>query len=152
MANRRQSPDILAQVMEGNLKTIEPESNKVIEPENNKATTRVDGKAIKQVDLSQEIDKADRQESNIATTHVDNKAMKQEGNNTMSLVKEKTTFNISVSTLEKLDNLWMNLRKRLKDKGRVTKTLIVERAIELAIQEFEKEGEVSALYQDISHQ
>jgi hypothetical protein len=74
-----------------------------------------------------------------------NKTIKQENN------KEKTTFNLSVSTLEKLEESWIKLRKQIKDKGRITKTLIVERAIELAIKELEEAGEASALFRDLSH-
>lgn len=74
-----------------------------------------------------------------------NKAIKQENN------KEKTTFNLSVSTLEKLEDTWIKLRKQIKDKTRITKTLIVERAIELAIKELEENGESSALFEDLSH-
>lgn len=74
-----------------------------------------------------------------------NKAIKQENN------KEKTTFNLSVSTLEKLEDTWIKLRKKIKDKSRITKTLIVERAIELAIKELEEHGESSSLFEDLSH-
>lgn len=73
------------------------------------------------------------------------KAIKQENN------KEKTTFNLSVSTLEKLEDTWIKLRKQIRDKSRITKTLIVERAIELAIKELEENGESSALFEDLSH-
>jgi hypothetical protein len=79
------------------------------------------------------------------TEHENNKAIKQESN------KEKTTFNLSVSTLDKLEDTWIKLRKQIKDKGRITKTLIVERALELAIKELEEAGEGSSLFQDLSH-
>ena len=73
-----------------------------------------------------------------------NKAIKQENN------KEKTTFNLSVSTLEKLEDTWIKLRKQIKDKSRITKTLIVERALELAIKDLEEKEKSSALFQDLS--
>ena len=79
--------------------------------------------------------------------HERNKAIKHENNSE----KEKATFNLSVSTLEKLEDTWVKLRKQLKDKGRITKTLIVERAIELAIKELEEKEEGSSLFKDLSH-
>lgn len=139
MGSRRESPDILAQLMEGNNKTIEQESNKTINQSEENATP-------------QELDAAIKQENGIAILGENNKAIKHDSGKTHEPSKEKTTFNLSVSTLDKLENTWISLRRKLRDKGRVTKTLIVEKAIELAIQDLERNGEASALYQDIAKQ
>lgn len=96
------------------------------------------------IGIEQENNKAINHASNINSSPDSNKTIKQESG------KEKTTFNLSLSTLEKLEDSWIKLRRQIKDKGRITKTLIVERAIELAIQEFEEKGESSLLYQDLS--
>lgn len=61
-------------------------------------------------------------------------------------LKEKTTFNLSQSTLAALEDTWMKLRKKLKGETRVTKTLIVEKAIEMAIKDFETKSELSELF------
>jgi hypothetical protein len=114
-------------------------------------------------DLMGTTNKATKDDNHIAikqesgeTTLQNSKEIKRESNKAPAsepiLSKEKTTFNLSVSTLNKLEDTWMSLRRKLKDKGRITKTLIVERAIELAIAELETKGNASALFQDLSNQ
>jgi hypothetical protein len=76
-------------------------------------------------------------------------ALKLYRNKTVKPVKGKTTFNISVPILEILENTRIILRRQQRDKVRITKTLIVERAIELAMQDLERNGEESAQYQNI---
>lgn len=110
--SRKQTPDLLSQLMVSNNKTVEQESNK----------------EIKQKNLSE---------------------IKLVSNKINENLKEKTTFNLSISTLDKLETTWLKLRKKLRDKTKITKTLIVERAIELAISDFEKNHEASALFENI---
>lgn len=69
-----------------------------------------------------------------------NKAIKQESG------KEKATFNLSLSTLEVLEDAWIKLRRNVKGGQRITKTLIVEKAIEIALNELEACGEESELH------
>lgn len=61
-------------------------------------------------------------------------------------LKEKTTFNLSLDILEQLDNAWIKLRNKLKGEHRITKTLIVERSIEMALDDLERKNEMSDLY------
>ncbi len=64
-----------------------------------------------------------------------------------TLTKEKTTFNLSCKTLDELDDAWMRLRKKLKDESyRITKTLIVEKALEIALADLESKNEQSELF------
>jgi hypothetical protein len=65
--------------------------------------------------------------------------------------KEKTTFNLSLKTLEELENAWITLRRKLKGKQKITKTLIVEKAIELALADFESKSELSSLYIELKN-
>jgi hypothetical protein len=51
--------------------------------------------------------------------------------------KEKATFNLPIPLLAKLEVNWIKLRKMFKSK-KVSKTLIVEKALELAFLDFEK--------------
>ena len=48
-------------------------------------------------------------------------------------MKEKATFNLSSSTLEKLEDAWIKLKRQFKGEQRVTKTAIVEMALEICI-------------------
>lgn len=84
-----------------------------------------------------------QQESNNEIKPESNKAIKQE------IAKEKSTFNLSVPTLDQLEEAWVKLRKQFKDKGRITKSLIVERAIALAIKDLQDNGEYSTLSKDL---
>lgn len=58
--------------------------------------------------------------------------------------KIKSTFNLASKSLDDLDQVWMKLRTQLKDKKRITKSLIVEKAIEAAIEDLEKMGSRSS--------
>lgn len=74
-----------------------------------------------------------------------NKEIRQENN------KVRSTYSLSVSTLEKIEETWINLRRKFKGNARITKTLIVERAIEIAFKELEEKGEKSSLFVDLSN-
>ena len=63
--------------------------------------------------------------------------------------KERATFNLSSSTLENLDDAWLKLRRKLKGEQRISKTLIVEVALEMALQDFEANNESSELYKQL---
>ena len=62
-------------------------------------------------------------------------------------MKKKVTFNISESTLLKLEDAWIHIRRQLKK--RVTKTAVVEMALEICIEDLNKRGEQSALYTEL---
>lgn len=70
-----------------------------------------------------------------------------------TFTKEKTTFNLSCKTIDELDDAWMRLRKKLKDEHyRITKTLIVEKAIEIALADLESNNEQSELFLKLKKQ
>lgn len=72
---------------------------------------------------------------------------KRESNKAIiNALKEKTTFNLSTEILQALEESWIHLRRKLKGEQRITKTLIVEKAIEIALADFESKSELSDLY------
>ncbi len=52
-------------------------------------------------------------------------------------------------TLNALEDAWVLLRRKLKGTQRITKTLIVEKAIEIALDDLESKSELSELYHRI---
>lgn len=128
---RQNTPDIFADLMGSTTRTIEPESNKAAEP----ASHNTIQESVLIVSESTPSNKAIKQ------------AVKPESNKTiMDIGKEKTTFNLSKKTLDALEDAWIKLRRKLKGEQRITKTLIVERAIEIALDEFDAKSELSDLY------
>jgi hypothetical protein len=76
----------------------------------------------------------------------ENKAIEQASNKHSSEeIKEKATFNLPVKLLERLEEKWVVIRKIMGSK-QVSKTLIVEAALEMALEEFDRNGESSQLY------
>jgi len=61
-------------------------------------------------------------------------------------IREKTTFNLSEDILHQLDDTWMKLRRKLKGEKKITKTLIVESALEILFRDFDAKNEMSELY------
>lgn len=59
--------------------------------------------------------------------------------------KEKATFNLSVKTLRDLEDKWMEIR-RLSGSKQISKTLIVEKAIEMALAEFGLKKQIGKFY------
>lgn len=60
-------------------------------------------------------------------------------------MKTKHTVYLPQSTLDLLDGLWLELRAAFKSR-QVTKSLIVELAIEAATKEYQEHGKESRLY------
>lgn len=60
-------------------------------------------------------------------------------------LKEKATFNLPVNLLSKLEDHWVNIRK-LSSSKRISKTLMVEKALEMAFSEFEIKKKESQFY------
>lgn len=128
--SRKSMPDIMANLMSS--PAIEPAISPTVKPENNKT-------------ISQD-----------TATGINHKAIKLDSNKEISKVlpetiKEKTTFNLSQNTLLNLEEIWLRLRRKLKGEQRVTKTLIVEKAIEMAINDFESKSELSELYKKLKN-
>ena len=63
-----------------------------------------------------------------------------------SICCKKVTFNLPVSIIDDLDEAWIKLRSKLKDNKRITKTLVVSKAIEIALKGLESRSELSDLY------
>ncbi len=130
--SRKSTPDIMAGLMTGATTSaaIEQDAAKTTEHENHKAIIQNISKQSVPAQL-----RTIRLESN-----------KEINAPVAEVLKEKTTFNLSQSTLEALEDTWMKLRKKLKGETRVTKTLIVEKAISIAINDFETKSELSELF------
>lgn len=62
--------------------------------------------------------------------------------------KEKTTFNLSEKILRGLEDCWIEARRLTGDK-QISKTLIVERALEAALEDFNKKKQSSRFYSAI---
>jgi hypothetical protein len=60
-------------------------------------------------------------------------------------LKEKATFNLPIKILEGLEDRWMKIRKIVGSK-QISKTLIVEKALEIAFEEFDIQKQESKLY------
>ena len=65
----------------------------------------------------------------------------------------KATFYLHPEVLERLEDSWHRLRKWAKgaERGKVSKSLIVEMALELALQDLEGQGEASPLASKMVH-
>lgn len=59
--------------------------------------------------------------------------------------KEKATFNLSVKILRELEDSWMEIRRLSRNK-QISKTLIVEKALEMALAEFGLKKQIGKLY------
>ena len=61
--------------------------------------------------------------------------------------KVKATFYLEAGIVEALEEGWMELRKLAdkKDRGQISKSLIVEQALKLALEDLEKRGSGSSL-------
>ncbi|MGB8467513.1 MAG: hypothetical protein WCE21_00765 [Candidatus Babeliales bacterium] len=66
------------------------------------------------------------------------------------MIKEKSTFNLTSATIDSLDDAWIQLRRLFKGKQRVTKTLIVEKAIEAILDDLKTQHEQSMLYKKLT--
>lgn len=81
-----------------------------------------------------------------SSTSASNNYCKPESNKTKNVSKEKTTFNLSMETLEKLEDSWIKLRRQFRSEQRISKTFIVEYAIELVLKDYKQHNESSELF------
>ena len=110
--SRKSTPDVLGEVMGSkpeNNNPIKHVSNKVVDTSNNKKIKNVSNNTVKKP-------------GNKITIQDWNNVLQQEGS------KEKATFNLTVETLDLLEEAWINLRKT-KREAKITKSLIVEKAL-----------------------
>lgn len=63
--------------------------------------------------------------------------------------KDKVTFNLSRNIIEQLDEAWIYLRHQIKDQQRITKTLIVEKSLEIVLSELSADGDSSTIFEKI---
>jgi hypothetical protein len=65
----------------------------------------------------------------------------------------KATFYLHPEVLERLEDAWHRLRKLANgpERGKVSKSLIVEVALDLALQDLEEQGEASPLARKLGH-
>lgn len=134
--NRKGTPDIMDNLMGGSPTTT------AIKQESDKTIKQADSIGVAmEAQQPHEIqgNKALKQECMGHKPAVNNKT-------TMDAAKEKATFNLSLETLEALEESWIKLRRKLKGEQRITKTLIVEKAIEIALADLEAKSELSDLY------
>jgi hypothetical protein len=140
--SRQQTPDIMENLMNGSARNtaIKQESNKEIITEN-----KID-------DLEKDELLEEKQESNKTIKLSKNKAIIDNRNKELKdEMKEKATFNISLKTLESLEDAWIHLRRQIKGELRITKTAIVEIALEMAIEELMEKKSESKLYKRLAY-
>lgn len=117
--NRKTTPDILGALMGGKKEEIQVS----IEQEKNKA---INNQELKQV-------------------HFDGMEPEVVGEIQQLILKEKATFNLSKAVLSELEDCWIEIRKIRSDK-KISRTDIVEQALEDAIKEFKLKKEGSKFY------
>jgi hypothetical protein len=135
--NRVATPDIMGNLMSGSLGSIdEKQENQqaIKQPSNINPDRQTTNPYVEE------------QENNKKIKLPKNKATRKDGGVEIIELKEKATFNLSQSTLLKLEDAWMQLRKQLKGEQRITKTAIVEMALEICIEELTQKENESTLY------
>ena len=130
MSSRQTTPDILGSLMSGPI--LKEESNKEIKLSKNKAIEQSGGRTIV-VSV--------KEENKVGENVLEKKEVEE--------LKEKTTFNLSVSLVRELEDKWMAIRK-LTGSKQVSKTLIVEKALEIAFAEFDSIKQESQFYGKIA--
>ena len=125
--SRKETPDILGALMGG---AIKPESQLAVEQESVQAIKPVSNKGIKQA-------------------HFDGMRPPVEDQTDQAIPKEKATFNLSKAILSNLEDVWIEIRKKRGDK-KISKTDIVEQAVEDAIKDFRFKGNLSKFYGNLA--
>jgi len=129
MSERKRTPDLLGLVMSGDIK-----DNKEIKQENHKDGEQVENKAVNEV-------------NHTALNQESNKEIKQYEEE----LKEKATFNLSKQILSELEDEWINIRKAFGGNKRITKTLIVEAALEMALEDFQAREQNGKFYSKLAN-
>lgn len=136
MKNRKSTPDIMSNLMlnQSSLIATEPANMQNVNIDSNKTVLREQQEMISLKEDLKEIEPAS------------NKTVKKA---IQLAVKEKTTFNLSQEILIELEDAWIKLRRKLKGEQRITKTLIVEKAIKIILADFESKSELSDIFQEL---
>lgn len=128
---RKVTPDILGSLMGG---AIKQQNNKAGEIENNKEILQESGQEINP--------EGNKTIKNPKLPREDFRSPQGEG---PLFLKEKATFNLPKTTLNDLEDAWIEIRKLRGDK-RVSKTDIVAQAIEDSLKEFDLKKSTSKFY------
>lgn len=143
-ADRKQTPDILGSLLDGKKEdkdTIKPEYHKDSKPVKHK-----DSKTALQPTrrpVSQSTSKTDK------TATKPDKAVREspDASEEPSGEKLKATYYLAVEAVDSLEEGWYQLRRMASTDARtgISKSLIVETAIQIALEELEKSGQKSRI-------
>lgn len=132
MASRQATPDILSNIMNGT--PIREPSHKAIKSEIHKEISKPSNTTVKQPNI-----KASKQ------PHIEQEVLEEQPVNNLEELKEKATFNLPVSILQELEDKWSEIRRFTRSK-QISKTLLVEKALEIAFSEYEQLKDLSEFY------
>jgi histidinol dehydrogenase len=135
MSDRQPTPDVLGTLMSGT--AVKEDSNKTIKQEIVKAVKKPGNKAVKKSS-----NKATITQMMIDGTEEPVGAVQEE-------LKEKATYNLPKKLLERLEDRWMEIRK-LSGSKQISKTLIVEKALEMAFDEFDMKKQIGKFYSKLA--
>lgn len=124
MGDRLETPDIMSSLMS---EPSKQENNKKIKPESTLRKKAIKPSSHKAVLKQMLLDGTDEETAILEEP------------------KEKATFNLPVKTLRDLEDKWMEIR-RLSGSKQISKTLIVEKAIEMALAEFDLKKQIGKFY------
>ena len=135
MSDRRQTPDIMGDL----LGEEEKPSPKAEEQDTSIPASQQAGKTAKQQE-----GKPVKRQARKPARQPDSKPTEQE---IPEAEKIKATYYLSPETIDSLNQAWLQLRRLAKaeDKAQISKSLIVDRALLLAIEELEAKGAKSKL-------
>ncbi len=80
------------------------------------------------------------QTTSIPSQHNTSKTAKQHNGKMASADKVKGTFYLSAAVMEQLDDAWLSLRKQAQQRSQVSKSAIVEAALQIALDDIQKRG------------
>jgi hypothetical protein len=134
MADRKKTPDILGSLLGD---TIKPEYHNTGIPEYHNTSEPELQPTIKPV----------RKSTGKTVSKPTSKPEGQKKPEAQPAEKVKATFYLDAGIVEALEEGWMELRKLAdkKDRGQISKSLIVELALQLALEDLEKRGAESSL-------
>ena len=144
MAERKKTPDILGSLLGD---TIKPEYHNTGIPEYHNTGKPELQPTIKPV--SQLTSKPVRKLTSKPVSQLPKKpaVSLKKSEDTGPALKAKATFYLDAEIVEALETGWMELRKLAdkKDRGQISKSLIVELALKMALEDLEKKGSDSLL-------
>lgn len=134
MASRQATPDILSNLMDGT--PVKEPSHKAIKSEIHKEISKPSNITVKQPNIKASKQPLIEQEAIDEHEHTSNNSEE---------LKEKATFNLPVPLLQELEDKWSEIRRLTRSK-QISKTLLVEKALEIAFSEYEQRKDLSEFY------